>query len=204
MMKHICSFCEVGELSTVVYTHALKAGRRTVHVPGLSKMVCGHCGEESVPVEMYARNAKLVEAALAATPAAVSKGLLKTLRETFEVSQRDASKMFGAGETAFAKWESGQTDMSDPAALLVQCALNVPGVMEYLAKLSNVEIATAHVGLRGTSLGADYNRALKAADVSEAEAQPVRLAMVSTKCAPTPRTVWSNDYTPAGNLRMAA
>lgn len=139
-MTNICAFCDVGELDTVVYTHIVKAGRSSVSVPGCSKMVCSHCGEESIPLEMYGENAKLVEAALAATPAAISRALLKSLRERFGLSQRDASKLFGAGDASFAKWESGQSEMSGPAALLAQCALNVSGVIEYLAHLSDVEV----------------------------------------------------------------
>lgn len=202
-MKNICSFCEIGVLTSVIYAGAVKAGRRSVEVSGLQKMVCAHCEEESIPLDIYGQNAKLVEAALAATPAAVSRGLLKTLRETFEVSQRDASKMFGAGDTAFAKWESGQTNMSDPAALLVQCALHVPGVMDYLAKLAKIEIA-CHANLRTSLPSAEYNRVLKEADVAEAKPQPLRGRMHLSKVAPTRRTVWSNDYTPAGDLRLAA
>jgi putative zinc finger/helix-turn-helix YgiT family protein len=203
-MKHVCSFCEVGELSPVVYTHTVKAGRRTVEVPGLSKMVCGHCDEESVPLEMYARNAKLVEAALATTPAAVSRALLKTLRETFELSQRDASKLFGAGEAAFAKWESGQSDMSDPAALLVQCALHVPGVMEYLARLWKVELPV-QAAVRHTRHAGEYNTSfMKEADVAVVKPQGLKLVMMSSKRSPTPRTLLNPDYTSAGNLRMAA
>jgi putative zinc finger/helix-turn-helix YgiT family protein len=103
-------------------------------------MVCGSCGEAVVPLTLYDHNQKRMEAALAGTAAAVSRGLLKRLRETYDLSQRDASRLFGAGEAAFAKWESGQSEMSDPAALLVQCAISVPGVMEHLASLAGMQL----------------------------------------------------------------
>ncbi len=139
-MSLTCPFCEADALTTVTYTHALKAGRRTIHVPDCQQMTCGNCGESVVPLPMYDQNHQRIEAALAQTPAAVSRGLLKRLRETYDLSQRDASRLFGAGDGAFAKWESGQSDMSDPAALLVQCALHVPGVMEHLAKLAGIPL----------------------------------------------------------------
>lgn len=166
-------------------------------------MVCGHCHEETIPLEMYGHNAKLVEAALAATPAAVSRALLKTLREKFGISQRDASKMFGAGEASFAKWESGQTEMSGPAALLAQCALHVPGVMEYLANLSDVKMDSQRNFCTDSSQ-LEYSHALKDADVVNATAHPLRGRMYLVKPAAAPRAPWTSEYTPTGDLRLAA
>lgn len=196
-MKHICPYCEVGELSTVPYTETVKAGRRTVEVAGLLKLVCAHCGEESVPVEMYDRNTKVVEGALAATPAAVSRGLLRRLRETWGVSQRDASRLFGAGASAFAKWESGQARMSEPAALLVQCALNVPGVMTYLATLAHLDIRLG-THLHKAKVGVDYNWAfLKDVDVPEKKVSKLTLVGTSshmTRLPPRREHPWEKEY----------
>ena len=203
-MKHMCPFCEVGEMSTVVYTRSVKAGRRTVRVPGLSKMVCGHCEEESIPLEMYGRNAKLVEQALESTSMALSKASLTTLRENFELSQRDASRLFGAGPTSFAKWESSQSGMSKPAALLLQCALHVPGVMEYLARLAEVELQP-HAGLRKSRVATEYNTAfLKEAAVADAAPQGLRLVIGNSKRTPTPRPVWNKGYSSMPGLSLVA
>ncbi|ALV08250.1 type II TA system antitoxin MqsA family protein [Roseateles depolymerans] len=165
-----CPFCEADALTTVTYTHAVKAGRRTVQVPGCLQMVCGHCGEAVVPLSLYDLNHKRIEAALAQTPAAVSRGLLKRLRETYDLSQREASRLFGAGEAAFAKWESGQSDMSDPAALLVQCALEVPGVVEHLAKLAGVPLQP-----QGAQRAAQ-RRVGRSASLNGADAEPAHAA----------------------------
>jgi putative zinc finger/helix-turn-helix YgiT family protein len=142
-MKHVCAFCEVGHPELVLYDETIKAGRRSVAVSGLSKLVCLECGQESVPLDVYDRNALLIESAMASSPAAVSRGLLRRLRESWGITQRDASRLFGAGSSAFGKWESGQADLSTPTALLVQCALKVPGVMQYLASLAKVDISAA-------------------------------------------------------------
>ncbi|MBB3194402.1 type II TA system antitoxin MqsA family protein [Roseateles terrae] len=141
-----CPFCEAEALTQVTYTHAVRAGRRMVEVPDCQQMVCGNCGETVVPLTLYEHNHERIESALASTPAAVSRGLLKRLREAYNLSQRDASRLFGAGEAAFAKWESGQSEMSDPAALLVQCALQVPGVMDHLAALAGMRLHTPSGG----------------------------------------------------------
>lgn len=165
-----CPMCDADALTTVTYTHALKAGRRTIQVAGCLQMVCERCGEVVVPLSLYDHNHKRIEAALAQTPAAVSRGLLKRLRETYDLSQREASRLFGAGEAAFAKWESGQSDMSDPAALLVQCALEVPGVVEHLAKLAGVPLRPQGAQ-RAPQRRAGVQASLNGADAEPAQGQ---------------------------------
>jgi DNA-binding XRE family transcriptional regulator len=66
--------------------------------------------------------------------------MLRNLRETWSLTQTEASKLFGAGKSAFAKWESGQSKLSTPTALLIQVAVHNSLVMPYLAKLANVEL----------------------------------------------------------------
>ena len=204
-MKHICSYCEVGETSQVVYNQTVKVGRRSVDVQGLSKVVCGHCGEESVPLEMYDRNAELVERALARTPAELAQALLPRLREKWAVSQRDASLLMGAGVSAFGKWESGQTRMSDPAALLVHCALHVPGVMEHLATLVGVELREK-VSLRKTRSGSEYNWAFHGqTDAPEKKVgASLKLVRVNAKSVASPAQAWRNEYFPVNDMRFAA
>lgn len=139
-MHNTCPFCEVGRLSEVVHSDEVKAGRSRVTVNGLVKLVCGECGHESVPLDLLDHNSALVERALAETRAAVSRGLLRRLREMWGLSQKEASVVFGAGASSFAKWESGQAKLSTPSALLVQCALRFPIVVPYLASLAKVEL----------------------------------------------------------------
>lgn len=193
-MTHICSYCEVGTMSEVIYTQPIKAGRRTVNVEGLSKLVCSHCGEESIPLEMYDRNAKLVDEALTTTSAAVTRGLLRQLRDQWSVSQREASTIFGAGDSAFAKWESGQARLSEPSALLVQCALNIPGVMEYLAKLAEVEVRSCHSLRMGRQDSNRHWTYLKDAKVPEVKVPSLKLVSLNPSRAPAPQRVWKSEY----------
>lgn len=141
-MSTMCPYCEADGLELVRYTDRLKMGRKVVEVTGLSKMVCSECGSECVPLELFAMNAPLIERAASATSAAVSPGALRKFRECWGLSQRDASRMFGAGASAFAKWESGQSELSTPSALLIQCAFKFPDVVGYLARLATVSLQT--------------------------------------------------------------
>jgi HTH-type transcriptional regulator / antitoxin MqsA len=138
--SHVCPFCEEGTALEYIYSSHVKLGRRSVLVDGLKKTVCDLCGSESVPDEFHDANLALIQQAGESCRGAVTEGMLRNLRETWKLTQTDASKLFGAGKSSFAKWESKQSKLSTPSALLIQVALHVPHVMPYLAKLANLEL----------------------------------------------------------------
>lgn len=136
-----CPHCADGVMSEVVCSKAVRQGRRTVQVAGLKKYLCSTCqGDMLSRAQMKANDARVEEALAREVEASVDVVMLKDLRERFDLTQRQASRLFGAGDSAFAKWESGQTAMSRPAVLLVRCANEVGGVMEHLASLQGVRL----------------------------------------------------------------
>lgn len=137
---HICPFCEEGSTKEVEFSQEIRAGRKSVLVTGLKKRICLQCQSESVPAALHDHNMDLVEATLERVKNLVTTAALRALRERWDVSQKAASKIFGAGPSSFGKWESGQTSMSTPAALLVKVALRFPLVVPYLAKLAGVPL----------------------------------------------------------------
>lgn len=118
----------------------LRIGRRTIRVQGLKRWVCGSCAFEFVDEAQSAHNLGLIESATRSQQGAVTPGLMRRLRKTWGLTQAMASKLFGAGDSSFAKWESGQSNISRPAALLLQTASHVPGVMTFLADLAQMEL----------------------------------------------------------------
>ena len=143
---HICPFCEEGSTKEVEFSQEIKAGRKSVLVTGLKKRVCTLCQSESVPAALHDQNMDLVEAAQERVKNLVPTAGLRTLRERWDLSQKVASRIFGAGPSSFGKWESGQSSMSTPAALLVKVALRFPLVVPYLAKLAGVRLGDVSVG----------------------------------------------------------
>ena len=139
-MNQHCPFCETGTTEVVSYTSTEKFGRKTVEVEGLLKLVCNHCHSETVSGDLHDHNLALFIAAEEGTQGGVSPGLLRTLRENWDLTQSEASKLFGAGPSSFAKWESSQTKLSTPAALLIQVASRFPEVVPYLAQLAKVQL----------------------------------------------------------------
>lgn len=140
-MSNACDFCDSPSVRELKYDEKLGMGRKRVLVAGLLKTKCEACGEEYVTEEQLEHNHALYEAASTITAEVVTVGQLRSFRARWGLTQRAASALFGAGESAFGKWESGQLP-SGPAALLLQCSSHVPGVTEYLAKLQHAVLPT--------------------------------------------------------------
>lgn len=137
-----CPICDAEALHEISFNERRKVGRRAVEIIGLIKTECAACGSDFVSATQHDANTSLIANYIARTQTGITRGILRKLRETWGLSQRDASKIFGAGDTAFAKWESGK-ELSTPAALLIQVATNVRGAMPYLAKLANIVVDPA-------------------------------------------------------------
>jgi HTH-type transcriptional regulator/antitoxin MqsA len=138
-ITHRCDFCDADAVQEVSYEEAVPMGRKRPVINGLLKDVCGSCGTESISPTQAGHNHAIFQSALRSTPEALIPGLLRALRERWSLTQRQASELFGAGAGSFGKWEAGQLP-SAPTARLVQCAAHVPGVMEYLADISKVQL----------------------------------------------------------------
>lgn len=151
---HVCPFCETGKTEEVTFSQSLKVGRKSVLVEGLRKRVCQACHSESVPGYLHDANLDLVEAAQSKVLTQLPVSALRDLRERWDLSQKSASMLFGAGPSSFAKWESGQANMSTPSTLLVKVALQFPQVMPYLARLAGVSLGDVAANSMPTAFGA--------------------------------------------------
>ena len=134
-----CPLCQ-SVCQQVVHGHTMRFGRRTIGLDGLRKWVCGECGFEFNDETQSAHNLQIIEEATRSHQGATTPGMLRKLRRHWGLTQATASRIFGAGPSSFAKWESGQSRMSQPSALLIQAATHVPGVMTYLAALARLPL----------------------------------------------------------------
>lgn len=138
--SRVCPFCEEEAARVIEYSGKIKFGRKSVFVSGLKKVVCDHCGSESIPLEFHDKNTELIRDAASISGEIISVDILKTFREKWGLSQKDASLIFGAGVSSFGKWESRQSNISTPAALLIQVASKFPEVVSFLAKMADVDL----------------------------------------------------------------
>ena len=165
----------------VSYTSTEKFGRKTLEVKGLLKLVCNHCHSETVSGDLHDHNLALFIAAEEGTQGSVSPGLLRTLRENWDLTQSEASKLFSAGPSSFAKWESSQTKLSTPAALLIQVASRFPEVVPYLAQLANVQL-----NINSVKSKIEIDNKQLGTIKTEGERESYNLAMASQKSAAIP------------------
>lgn len=134
-----CRFCGEGKLVEEVYSKTIKMGRSNFLVEGLHQFKCNVCDSVVTNAQQYERNSDLIEAAEQGTSAFVSIGMLREFREKYDLSQKEASILIGAGEGAFGKYESGGK-LSRPTAKLIRVALKIPEVVEFLAREENIEL----------------------------------------------------------------
>lgn len=139
MAAKICPHCDQFAVAEVEVSRKIQLGRRKINVDGFLTSRCGACGFEFSNAEQIDKNCNLMNRRSENVRGAVFPGLLRSIREVWQINQRQLSKMLGAGASAVGKWEAGGA-MSGPSALLAQCAANVPGTVEFLAHLANVEI----------------------------------------------------------------
>lgn len=148
---HHCSYCNSAHTNEVEFTESFKVGRKQLEVAGMKKVVCSECQSESIPLDLLDFNQELFVAAEATAKNIVSTGSLKEFREIWELSQKDASRIFGAGLSSFGKWESNQSNMSTPSALLIKVAYNFPEVVPFLSQLAKVDLKQESYGFKGLS-----------------------------------------------------
>lgn len=153
--EQYCPFCESEDVVVRAFESVTPLGRKKHVVAGLQECECIACGEKFASESQNDYNAALIEAATMKEQSFLSIGTLKKFREKFCLSQRSASKLFGAGESSVGKWESGQLP-SGPAALLIQCAIHVPGVTQFLGSLANVVVEESKDGLHWSKAEAPF------------------------------------------------
>lgn len=81
--------------------------------------------EDNQVAEMARRTAEALIRGEAFTPV-----LIRAIRLHCGLSQRDAGELFGAGEKAFEKYESGQIRPSEPTKRLLRLALERPELFQ--------------------------------------------------------------------------
>lgn len=134
-----CPHCDEHRVVERNFARAVPMGRRKINIEGFLKSHCDNCGYEFSTPGQVDHNLNLLKSRSENVRGAVFPGLLRSIRESWNITQRELSRMFGAGSSAVGKWESGAA-MSGPSALLAQCAANVPGTVEFLAHLAGVEV----------------------------------------------------------------
>ena len=137
-MKPVCPYCGSGAVSARSDgVSAVRIGRKKKAVEGLRHSVCTSCAKEFHTPEQHDANIeKLRVTTLELTP--VTPKEIRLIRGKLGLSQDEAQRIFGGGRNAFSKYERGVVAPSDASARLMKAAVEVPGLIQYLAASCDV------------------------------------------------------------------
>lgn len=93
---------------------------------------CNHCGAEYVTYEQAKKGDKSADLARRQADGLLMPQEIKAIRAMFNLTQKDASQIFGGGKNAFAKYECGEVRQSAAMDKLLRVVKNHP---ELLAEL---------------------------------------------------------------------
>ncbi len=136
-----CPICEQDALQIRSYSRDMQHKGVNIVVHDLQCDYCKNCTVEVVSPEQLDRNAKLIREAFIAERARVKReqdlltgAEIRLIREKLGITQKQASKIFGGGLTAFAKYEAEDVIQSAGMDKLIRLAEEIPAAAEWLFK----------------------------------------------------------------------
>lgn len=147
-----CPICEQSDLQTRSYTRDMLHKGINITVDGLQCDYCPACEVEMTSPEQVDRNARLIRNAFIAERERVKRKLklstgaeIRRIREFLGITQKQASKIFGGGPTAFAKYEAEDVVQSAGMDRLIRLAAEVPAAAEWLFAYAGEKYSGSHV-----------------------------------------------------------
>ncbi len=147
-----CPICEQGNLQTRTYGRDMQYKGVNISVEGLQSDFCPACGVEMATPEQLDLNAKVIRNAFIAERERVKheQNLLtgseiRKIREQLGITQKQASKIFGGGPTAFAKYEAEDVVQSAGMDKLLRLASEIPAAADWLFAHSAEAISRSQV-----------------------------------------------------------
>lgn len=132
----ICPFCERGELERSSYSKTLAVGDDEFRVDGLEAFSCTSCGELSIFDDQARRNRAKIADSKRAIQGLLTGQEIVAVRQRLELSQQDASSIFGGGPNAFSKYERGSVTQSVAMDRLLRVADAIPEAASFLREWS--------------------------------------------------------------------
>lgn len=114
-------------------THTFRHKNKEHNVTGMHYALCDHCGTRGFLKGQITANKKRIAEYEDRLRDYISPSNILRIRERYDLSQKDAAKIFQCGPTQFSKWERGIVAPTGATAVLLRLALNDPEVMRKLA-----------------------------------------------------------------------
>lgn len=127
-----CPECDRQTLEPSVWAHDFKHEDRVVHVDGLECYLCSNCGADPVFPEQIRRNERRIADAKRRSDGRMTGDEIRAVREQFDLSQQEASELFGGGVNAFSKYERGAVLQSVAMDRLLKATAFYPILIDFL------------------------------------------------------------------------
>lgn len=134
-----CPICDQGILQTRTYGRDMQHKGVDISVEGLQYDNCPDCGAEMTSPAQLDQNAKIIREAFIAERARVKReqnlltgAEIRLIRERLGITQKQASRIFGGGPTAFSKYEAEDVVQSIGMDKLLRLAADVPSAAAWL------------------------------------------------------------------------
>ena len=180
-----CPVCGEGHLDEVIESKLLEWSGNTYEVNGFKRSLCNECEAELVTPFQSRENKRLIMNFRRQHEGLLSGKEIRNLRSKFHLTQVVAATIFGGGETAFSKYESGDVIQSGPMDRLLRVANHVPGVIVWLCNnyaAGQKYVATKHINFYWN----DYSDIAIVAEGTVTEVpSPPRLRLISSFELPT-------------------
>ncbi len=142
----LCPLCD-SKSTEVLHDQSIKYRYlKKVHVlDGQEHTVCKDCGCSFFGKGQIERNnVRFLEFEKSIVKDISPRNVLE-LREKYQLSQEQATRIFNCGATAFSKWERGEVAPTGTAALMLQLALEDSYVMKILAEKAGERVSIPDV-----------------------------------------------------------
>lgn len=147
---HTCPICDQGVLQTRTYGRDMQHKGVEISVEGLQNDYCPDCGAEMTSPAQLDQNAKIIREAFIAERARVKReqnlltgAEIRLIREHLGITQKQASKIFGGGPTAFSKYEAEDVVQSAGMDKLLRLASDVPAAAAWLFERAGEDVGHA-------------------------------------------------------------
>jgi HTH-type transcriptional regulator / antitoxin MqsA len=130
--RPLCPVCESGELSRIVFTDVFQHNGDEIEVSGLEGYQCPVCGADPIFEDQIRRNHGRIADAKRRADGLLTGVEIRALRERLQLTQREASELFGGGANAFSKYERGDVAQSVPMDRLLRLVGRFPSLLREL------------------------------------------------------------------------
>lgn len=137
--KNLCPICGEGHLHEQVDQVEVEyRGEKSLRNSLYS--VCDTCGSETATAAQVRSNKRDTIAFRKRVDGLLTGAEVRAIREKLGINQAEAATIFGGGPVAFSKYENDDVMQSEAMDKLLRLSLEVPGVIEKLARDAGVDL----------------------------------------------------------------